>query len=200
MSFIDTLYVKVRKVIHNLVFTNTDAIPFAARGKNVTIDKSFIYSGAENISFGDNTNVAPGCVMYATLAKIKIGSHVIFSPNNILVTGEHRTDINGENMKKVTNEMKLPQNDKDIVIEDDVWIGSNVTILKGVTIGRGSIIHAGVTVTKRVPPYTIYINDKLKVARFSPEEITEHERILHKKYGVTYPPYVPKKGSGMFSR
>ncbi len=63
MSFVDTLYVKVRKVIHNLLFTNTDVIPFAARGEKVTIDKSFIYSGAENISFGDNVNVAPGCIM-----------------------------------------------------------------------------------------------------------------------------------------
>lgn len=200
MSLINTIYIKTRKIIHNLVFTNTDNIAFAARGKNVTIDKTFIYAGEENISFGDNTNVAPNCIMLASLAKINIGSHVMISPNDTFVTGEHRSDIIGEYMKNVTPDMKLPQNDKDINIEDDVWIGSNVVVLKGVTIGRGSIIHAGAIVTKRVPPYTIYINDKLKVARFSPEEIIEHERILHEKYGVTYPPYVPKKGGGMFSR
>ena len=40
-------------------------------------------------------------------------------------------------------------------IQDDVWIGANVTILKGVIIGRGSVIVAGALVVKEVPPYTI---------------------------------------------
>lgn len=42
-----------------------------------------------------------------------------------------------------------------IVIEDDVWIGSGVYILSGVTIGKGSVIAAGSIVTKNIPPYTI---------------------------------------------
>ena len=42
-----------------------------------------------------------------------------------------------------------------IVVEDDVWIGSNATILAGVTIGKGSIVAAGAVVTKDVPPMTI---------------------------------------------
>jgi acetyltransferase-like isoleucine patch superfamily enzyme len=44
-----------------------------------------------------------------------------------------------------------------IVIEDDVWIGFNSTILKGVTIGRGAIIGAETVITKNVPPYAIVI-------------------------------------------
>lgn len=42
-----------------------------------------------------------------------------------------------------------------MTIEDDVWIGANITILKGVTIGKGSVIAAGSVVTKDVPPCTI---------------------------------------------
>jgi len=42
-----------------------------------------------------------------------------------------------------------------IVIEDDVWIGCNCSILAGVRIGTGSIVAAGAVVTKNVPPYTI---------------------------------------------
>ena len=42
-----------------------------------------------------------------------------------------------------------------VVIENDVWIGSNVTILDGVTIGNGAIVAAGAVVTKDIPPYAI---------------------------------------------
>lgn len=42
-----------------------------------------------------------------------------------------------------------------MVIEDDVWIGANVTITAGITIGRGSVLAAGAVVTKDVPPFSI---------------------------------------------
>ena len=84
--------------------------------------------------------------------------------------------------------MKLPKHDKPVVIEDDVWIGTNVTILKGVTIGRGSIIHAGAVVTKKVRPYTVYLNENQKINRFTAGQIQQHEQLLKEKYGVEYPP------------
>ncbi len=198
MSLIVRFYAKLQATLRSLVFLNTDKIRFAHRGKNVSLHHTLIYSGEENISIGDDSIIGVHCVMYATKAKLNIGRCVLVSPHVTFVTGEHRTDIIGEYIRYVGNDQKLPQHDKDITIEDDVWIGSNVTVLKGVTIGRGSIIHAGAVVTKRVPPYTIYINDQLKVARFSPEEIATHEKLLQEKYGVTYPPYTPKKGSGFF--
>lgn len=44
-----------------------------------------------------------------------------------------------------------------IVIEDDVWLGANVVVVDGVTIGRGSIIGAGAVVTTNIPPYSIAV-------------------------------------------
>lgn len=55
----------------------------------------------------------------------------------------------------VSDNEKLPNNDLPVVIEDDVWCGANVTILKGVTIGHGSVVAAGAVVTKSFPPYSI---------------------------------------------
>jgi acetyltransferase-like isoleucine patch superfamily enzyme len=49
-----------------------------------------------------------------------------------------------------------------IVIEDDVWIGANATIVDGVTIGRGSIIGAGAVVTRDIPPYSIAVGAPAK--------------------------------------
>ena len=51
---------------------------------------------------------------------------------------------------------KSVEDDKDVVIEGDSWIGINVTILAGVTIGRGSVIAAGAVVTKSTPPLFNY--------------------------------------------
>lgn len=52
-----------------------------------------------------------------------------------------------------------------ICIEDDVWIGMNATILKGVTIGKGAVVAAGAVVTKDVAPYTLVAGVPAKVIR-----------------------------------
>ena len=59
-----------------------------------------------------------------------------------------------------------------IVIEDTVWIGANVTVTSGVTIGKGSIVAAGAVVTKDMPEYSIVGGVSAKVIR----ELTEEER------------------------
>jgi acetyltransferase-like isoleucine patch superfamily enzyme len=46
-----------------------------------------------------------------------------------------------------------------IVIEDDVWIGFNAVIMKGVTIGKGAVIGAATMITKDVPPYAIMVGN-----------------------------------------
>ena len=74
--------------------------------------------------------------------------------------------------------MKLPSNDKDIIIEDDVWIGTGAIILKGVTVGEGAIIAAGAVVTKDVPPYSIYGGNPASFIKF---RFTEEEVKLHKE-------------------
>ena len=51
------------------------------------------------------------------------------------------------------------------MIEDDVWIGANAIVLKGVTIGEGSIIAAGAVVTKNVPAYSLVGGNPAKVIR-----------------------------------
>ena len=59
-----------------------------------------------------------------------------------------------------------------IVVGDDVWIGFGATVLSGVTIGQGAIIGAKSIVTKDVPPYAIYVGNKVVKYRY-PENIVE---------------------------
>ncbi len=176
----------LRKKIKNIVFGNTDKIKFAHRGINVSIGDDFVYSNEGNIAIGDNTVIGKSCTLFATNAKINIGKYVVFGPHITVVTGDHRTDIIGEYMHKIGDDLKLPENDKPVTIEDDVWLGANAVILKGVTIGRGSVVAAGAIVNKSVEPYTIFISNDKKKPRFTKPQIEEHERILKEKYGDEY--------------
>ena len=104
----------------------------------------------------------------------------MFGPNVTIRGGNHRIDVIGRYMIEIKENEKLPDNDKDVIIEDDVWVGCNVTILKGVVIGKGSIVAAGSVVTKSCQPYSIIGGNpaKLLKMRFTEEEIESHVRLL----------------------
>ena len=106
---------------------------------------------------------------------------MIFGPHPTIITGDHRTDVVGKFI--MDSHDKLPENDAPVTIEDDVWAGCNVTILKGVTIGRGSVIAAGAVVTKSCPPYSIIggVPAKILKFRFTVDEVIEHEKALYPK-------------------
>ena len=67
------------------------------------------------------------------------------------------------------------------IVESDVWIGMNVTLLSGVTIGRGTTVAAGAVVLKSMPPYCICGGVPARVIKFywSIDQILEHESKLY---------------------
>lgn len=149
-------------------------------GKHVYIrPSSSDFKGLWNLSVGDNTSIPKGSVFYCTEAPLIIGKKVIFGPRPTIITGDHRIDVVGKYIMDSND--KLPENDAPVIIEDDVWTGANVTILKGVTIGRGSVVAAGAVVTKSCPPYSIIggVPAKVLKMRFTPAEIIEHEKRLN---------------------
>lgn len=70
---------------------------------------------------------------------------------------------------------------RDTIIEEDVWLGVNVTLCSGVKVGRGAIVGGGSVVRNNVPPYSIVFGNPAKVIdfKYSIEEILEHESILY---------------------
>ncbi|MPM42496.1 2,3,4,5-tetrahydropyridine-2,6-dicarboxylate N-acetyltransferase [bioreactor metagenome] len=115
-----------------------------------------------------------------TRAAVLIGDHVMFGPNVTVITGSHRTDIVGRYMSTIGNDEKLPDNDSPIVFEGDNWVATGATILKGVTIGYGSIVAAGAIVTNDVPPFCVVggVPAKIIKMRFREDVLKEHVRIL----------------------
>ena len=140
--------------------------------------------GLWNLSVGDGTSIPKGSTIYCTDAPCTIGKKVLFGPHPTIITGDHRIDVLGKYIADVTVEEKFVngenQYDQPVAIEDGVWCGAKVTILKGVTRGRGSGGVAWAGVTKSLAPYSIIggVPAKLLKMRFTEEEIKKHEEAL----------------------
>lgn len=154
---------------------------FAEVGKNIYIGRNGKFINA-HIHLGSNVSIGEYASFQASIAHIYIGSNVVFGPHVTIRGGDHRTDLLGVYMMDVREADKIPENDADVHIEDDVWVGANVTILKGVRIGSGSVIGAGSLVTRDVLPFTIHVGcpGVKEWPRFTDEQIAEHKRLLEK--------------------
>lgn len=129
----------------------------------------FIFAHGGKVEMGNYVFVGEGSRIWSALS-VKIGNNVLISHNvNIHDTNSHPLDSKS---RKVQSELQLttglPANnfgtrEAEIVIEDDVWIGFNASIHKGVTIGRGSIIAAGSYVFNDVPQYSLVKGNPGKV-------------------------------------
>lgn len=153
---------------------------FRQCGDRVRIPRGCLFSGVENVSVGHDVFFGVNTRVLTTQAQLILGNYIMFGPGVTIITGDHRTDVLGKYMCAITDGDKRPEDDADVIIEDDVWVGANATILKGVTIGRGSVVAAGAVVTKSFPPYSIIggVPATLLKSRFTPEEIEIHEKQL----------------------
>lgn len=111
-------------------------------------------------------------------APVTIGNNVLIGPNCSLVTPIHpmlpqercvQFDENGE--------MYEIERAEPIVIGDDCWLASNVTVCGGVTIGNGTVIGAGSVVTRDIPSGVFAAGNPCRVIR----EITEEDSVLKRK-------------------
>lgn len=83
-----------------------------------------------------------------------IGDHVSIGPNVVLIA--ESSPNNGVEIKDIEYVKNKLIKEKNIYIENDVWIGANVTILPGVRIGKCSVIGAGSVVINDIEDYSIY--------------------------------------------
>lgn len=104
---------------------------------------------------------------------VEIGDHVLIGPNVSIYTASHPTDIR---RREKGYEWAIP-----VKIKDKVWIGGNVTILPGVTIGENTVIAAGSVVTKDIPANVVAAGNPCKVVK----EVEKGDRygIINEKDG-----------------
>ena len=132
-------------------------------GSKYEIRAPFYCDYGFNISIGENF-FANFNTVFIDCSRIVIGNNVMFGPNCCIDGAGHPTDTVRRNEGF---EYAYP-----ITIENDVWLGSGVHIMPGITIGRGCVIGAGSIVTKDIPPYSLAVGNPCHVIR----EITDEDR------------------------
>ena len=126
-------------------------------GKNVNIEKGAQFGSGSKIRIGDNSGIGVNCVIPNGS---HIGSNVMMGPNCFIHHRNHRFDRMDIPMIEQGYSPSEP-----ITIEDDVWIGQNVTIMVGRHISKGTIVAANSVVTKDFPEYSIIGGNPAKLIR-----------------------------------
>ena len=158
------LYPKCRIIRFPFYTRNEKQIEF---GKNFTtgrgnrIDAFSFKTNEKVIIFGDNCQINDYCHI-AGAEKIKLGNNVLIA-SKVYITDHDHGDTSLDSLKM--NPINRPIVSKPVMIEDDVWIGEGAMILKGVTIGKNSIVAAGAVVTKDIPPFSIAAGVPAKILR-----------------------------------
>lgn len=106
------------------------------------------FSDNSYIKLGEKVFIGHACEFICN-TKISIG-------NNCLVASKCTINDTGHEFNRNGIINSQPITSKEIIIEDDVWIGTSCVILQGVTIGKGAVIAAGSIVNKSIPPYEVW--------------------------------------------
>lgn len=158
-----------RSVIHRL--TRMDVLPFHPfflGDDSVIEDFSTVNNGVGIVKIGHRSRIGLGCVL---IGPIEIG-HDVRLAQNVVMSGLNHSyeDISSPIYQQ-------PVTTKPIVIHDETWIGANVFIAAGVTIGRHCVVAGGSVVTKNVPDYTIVAGNPAHIIKQYNTESGLWERI-----------------------
>lgn len=139
----------------------------------------------QNLYMGKETRIGPDSTIMNPRANF-IMKDYSFSARELLVIDGNHMPVLGMPLCRVTDTMKDELDtehkyNKDVIVEEDVWLGARVILLSGSHIGRGSIVAAGAVVNGEVLPYSIVggVPAKFIKFRWSIEDILKHELTIY---------------------
>ncbi len=148
------------KLLHYFHYTHVGEVGKLTLGREVRYAPNVSFANAERITIGDRTRVGARTALWAGdhAGAISIGSDCNFGPNCFVTASNYGIEAG-------TPFLDQAKVDADIVIGDDVWFGTGVVVLAGVTIGSHCVIAAGSVVTRDLPPNSIVGGVPAKVIR-----------------------------------
>lgn len=126
-------------------------------GSDINVERGATFGSGSGLRLGSRSGLGIDADLHGT---ITIGEDVMMGPRCTILTRDHEFSDVSKPMAR-----QGFRKDRPVTIEDDVWIGANVTITGGVTIGRGSIIAAGSVVTRDVPGFSIVAGVPASIVR-----------------------------------
>lgn len=146
-------------------------------GKNAALGIPADLKKPENIFLYDNARIGRrSTILTMGDSKFVMKRGCLTAEGLVVITSNHRQKI-GQFLSGGNEDNEY----HDVIVEEDVWIGMNVTLLSGVTVGRGAIIGASSVVTKSIPPYAVAVGNPAKVIKFkwTIDDIINHEKALY---------------------
>lgn len=136
-----------------------DIVPFNgfSLGRSSVIeDYAIINNAVGEITIGNHTRIGMGNTI---IGPVMIGNNVILAQNVVISALNHNfkdvlTTINQQGVKT-----------DQIIIENNVWIGANTSILAGVHIGEHVVVGAGSVVTKDIPSYCVVVGNPARIVK-----------------------------------
>lgn len=162
--------------------------------RNVTME-DYCHIGRNSTVYSTSIGFGSGISCNSIIDSACIGRYTTIGPDVRVVTGQHPTSVIASTHpafysargqmgfsyvnKTIFEENRFAKDSYKVVIGNDVWIGSYVRIMEGITIGDGAVVAAGAFVTKDVPPYAVVggIPAKIIKYRFTEEKIAKLLRL-----------------------
>lgn len=175
---------KLRKLKRNAVIgdrvtvNSVSGIRNQGPRENVVIESHCVFSGiilalcGGKVTIGNNTYIGTNTYIMAK-ERVAIGNYCIIA-NDVIICDNNNHPIEPERRMEMSlcddflSDEKWSwkyANSAPIIIEDNTWIGRHAMIMKGVTIGKGSIVGAGAVVTHDVPPYSVAAGNPATVVK-----------------------------------
>lgn len=151
--------------------TRIDVLPFQIfnLGDYSTVeDFATINNGVGAVNIGNNSRIGIGNVI---IGPVTIGNNVILA-QNIVISGLNHNYTDVETPIYLQGETVAI-----ITIEDDCWIGANVVITAGVTIGKHCVVAGGAVVTKDIPPFSVAVGNPARVVKKYNFETKDWEKV-----------------------
>ena len=113
-----------------------------------SMSNCYLYANDGILEIGNNITINTNVQLGASGGRIVIGNNVLIGPNVVLRAADH-------GIARSSIIQSQPPQGGEIIVEDDVWIGSNAVILRNVKLGLGCVVAAGAVVTGNVEPYVV---------------------------------------------
>ena len=147
---------------------------------NAALQYPLYISTPSNVYMEENTRLRPRIkIINSPNEKVVIKKYSVIAPDVTIVTGNHRSTVGIPHFLLGASHI----NDKstNIIIEEDVWVGTGCLLLPGTHLGRGCIVGARTIVNKEIPPYCLVAGNPARIIKkkFSIEQILKHEKVLY---------------------